>query len=70
LSRPCLLIIDVCARGAYSAFLESVREFAPPAAALQPNWQRMPEPMKKAWRDSIRAAIDLYLEDRRSEEVS
>jgi hypothetical protein len=50
-------MLDRCAQVAYLRFLESVREFAPPAAALQPDWQRMPEPMKKAWRDAIAAAI-------------
>jgi hypothetical protein len=64
-----LAAIDRYAQAAYAAFLESVREFAPPAA-LQPNWERMPAPMKKAWRTSVEAVLTLSREDRRSEEVS
>ena len=58
-----LIKIDRCAEAAYRRFLESVREFAPPLATMQPGWERMPEAMKKAWRNAVEAAVDSYHED-------
>lgn len=49
--------LDHLAHIAYATFLENIREYAPPLAELQPEWDRMPACMKLAWRNTVAAAL-------------
>lgn len=61
--------LDACAQTAYSTFLENVREYAPPLAAVQPEWDEVPEVMKQAWRNAVEAALVLSRREPASRET-
>jgi hypothetical protein len=52
---------DPCVRITYETFVEGMRAIAPQLAELQPNWERMPAPVKEAWRKAFAAGLERYL---------
>jgi hypothetical protein len=53
---------DPCVQITYETFVEGIRAIAPPLAELQPHWERMPAPVKEAWRKAFAAGLKRYLE--------
>lgn len=49
--------LETATEEAYNTFIENVRKFAPQLAELQPAWQQVPLPMKRAWLLAVEAAL-------------